>query len=407
MRQCRLVVVMFICSEACSYIMYGEEVYIVGDMKPSAVFVYDDLMASHVLRPDHPLKAIRLRYTYDLLNSYHAFDNKSYSELVKPRSSSYQEICTVHESEYVDAVISFGKGETVIDPARFNFSRTGDNPFYRGMYEAASLSTGASLVAAEMVATGNVHGAFNISGGLHHAAVRHASGFCVFNDPAIAIRYLANLGMKIAYIDIDAHHGDGVQDVFYDTDQVLTISIHESGKYLFPGTGSTEELGVGRGKGYSVNLPLYPYTGDDLYMRIFRETVPQLIAAFNPDILVTQLGIDTYFNDPLTHIMLSSNGFTQAVQEFARMGLPWLALGGGGYDIGAVARCWAIAYGVMINEDWPDLMSTDSVANLGYENLNDTAVPEVPEYALAEATKFAENSLWQVKKTIFPIHRIS
>ena len=141
-------------------------------------------------------------------------------------------------------------------------------------------------------------------------------------------------------MDIDAHHGDGVQNAFYDNDRVLTISLHESGMFLFPGTGFVEETGTGLGTGFSVNVPLYPYTDDDTYLWAFREIVPPLIDAFKPDVLVTQLGIDSYHSDPLAHLQISSRGFGEAVREFAGMGLPWLATGGGGYDLGAVARCW-------------------------------------------------------------------
>ena len=164
---------------------------------------------------------------------------------------------------------------------------------YPEMFEAAALSTGGSLLAAEMVANGNVDAAFNIAGGLHHAAADRASGFCVFNDPALAIHYFLSQGKRVAYVDIDAHHGDGVQEAFYNDDCVLTISVHESGQWLFPGTGSVAELGEGAGRGFSVNLPLYPYTSDDDYVEAFRLVVPPLIEAFAPDVLVTQLGIDS------------------------------------------------------------------------------------------------------------------
>ena len=295
-------------------------------MSRKAAFVYHDDMSRHTLRGDHPLKAERLRHTYDLLDAYHAFEDEG-SLLVKPRPATEQEIRSLHEGEYVKAVRSFSRGEREYDPARFNCSSGGDNPIYDGMYEAAALSTGASLVAAELVDAGWTAVAFNISGGLHHAARGHASGFCVFNDPAIAIISLIGRGLKVAYVDIDAHHGDGVQDAFYDTDRVMTISIHESGAFLFPGTGSVEENGVGAGKGYSVNLPLYPYTDDDTYIWAFREVVPPLVEAYKPDVLVTQLGIDSYHSDPLAHLLLSSRGFGEAVAEFSRMRLPWPAAG--------------------------------------------------------------------------------
>ena len=179
-------------------------------MAKKAAFVYDDALASHVLRDDHPLKATRLRYTYELLDAYGAFAYEG-SDLVTPRPATDAEILTVHASEYLEAVKSFSNGLGMHNQALFNFGSGGDNPTYPGMYEAACLSTGASLVAAHLVADGEVDVGFNVSGGLHHAAAGHASGFCVFNDPAVAIQYLLSRGMRVLYVDIDAHHGDGVQ----------------------------------------------------------------------------------------------------------------------------------------------------------------------------------------------------
>ena len=257
-----------------------------------AAFIYDDSLSRHELRQDHPMRPVRLRYTYELLESYGAFDGKT-SRLVNPRTANEEELGWVHTPEYIDAVRrlsenpsgsleSSGSPETVGRPERFGFSDRGDNPVYPGMYDAASLSSGATLVAAEMVAERRADVAFSISGGLHHAAPTHASGFCIFNDPAIAIRYFLDRGMRVAYVDVDAHHGDGVQDIFYRDDRVLTISIHESGQYLFPGTGFVTESGAGDGVGYSVNIPLYPYTEDELYLWAFREVAPPLCCVPSP-----------------------------------------------------------------------------------------------------------------------------
>ena len=227
---------------------------------PRAAFVYDDAMSRHELRGDHPMRPVRLRYTYELLRAYGAFDHEG-ATLIHPRLATDEELEWLHTPEYVSAVRGLSEGAGEREAGRFNFSAHGDNPYYPGMYDAAVLSTGASLLAAEMVANGTADVAFNISGGLHHAAAGQASGFCVFNDPALAIHYFLRRGMRVAYVDIDAHHGDGVQDAFFADNRVLTISVHESGRYLFPGTGFVAELGQGEGRGYSVNLPLFPYTG--------------------------------------------------------------------------------------------------------------------------------------------------
>ena len=385
-----------------------------------AAFIYDDALSRHELRQDHPMRPVRLRYTYELLESYGAFDGKT-SRLVNPRTANEEELGWVHTPEYIDAVRrlsenpsgsleSSGSPETVGRPERFGFSDRGDNPVYPGMYDAASLSSGATLVAAEMVAERRADVAFSISGGLHHAAPTHASGFCIFNDPAIAIRYFLDRGMRVAYVDVDAHHGDGVQDIFYRDDRVLTISIHESGQYLFPGTGFVTESGAGDGAGYSVNIPLYPYTEDELYLWAFREVAPPLLRAFAPDVLVTQLGIDSYHSDPITHLQLTSRGYTEIIREFARLEIPWLALGGGGYDVGAVARCWSLAYGVMLGVDWPDRVP-DNFSNRfdgqhNRRNLRDTVALDVPAEVRLEARRQVEEAVAAIKGEIFVRHGI-
>jgi len=180
---------------------------------PKAAFIYSDALAHHVLREDHPLQAKRLRMTSELLQAYRAFEHPD-ALLVEPRPATIDELLRVHSPEYIKAVESISKGEERYDPARFNFSLYGDNPYYPGMYEASLLSTGATMTAAGLVLQGDTPIAFSISGGLHHAARDHASGFCVFNDPAVAIAWLVEQGLRVAYVDIDAHHGDGVQNAF-------------------------------------------------------------------------------------------------------------------------------------------------------------------------------------------------
>ena len=370
---------------------------------PKAAFVYDDALSRHVLRSDHPMRPVRLRLTYELLSAYGAFDGVD-SLLIDPRAATEAELEWVHTRDYIAAVRSLSAGLATVQPERFGFSAMGDNPVYPGMYDSALLSSGATLVASEMVADRLVDVAFSISGGLHHAAPTHASGFCIFNDPAIAIRYFLERGMRVAYVDVDAHHGDGVQDVFYGDNRVLTISVHESGQYLFPGTGFVSESGSGEGAGYSVNIPLFPYTEDEPYLWAFREVVPPLIRAFAPDVLVTQLGIDSYHSDPITHLQLTSRGYVEIIREFARLGLPWLALGGGGYDIGAVARCWTLAYGVMLDVEWPDSIPDTVSGEYPSPSLRDTVALEVPENVRVQGRQYLEDGVAQLKREVLPRH---
>ncbi len=370
-----------------------------------AVFLYDERMSEHTLSDTHPMKPERLKYTRQLLESYAAFDT-DFSRIEIPREAAKSELGWFHTPEYVNGVEAIGVGRGEVNPAEFNFG-PGDNPHYPGIYEAAALSTGASVVAAELLISGQADTAFNISGGLHHAMPDHAYGFCVFNDPVIAIQRFLNEGMKVAYVDIDCHHGDGVQHAFYSTDRVLTISIHESGAFLFPGTGFVQETGAGVGRGYSVNVPLYPYTSDEVYLWAFRQTVPALLDAFRPDVIVTQLGIDSHYLDPITHLALTVQGFAEAVAELgaASPGL-WLALGGGGYDLQAVARAWTMAYGVLSGQNFHNDIPGDYRLEHSVESLRDPDNLALDEQIVKDSRAFAESSVQTVQRLIFPTHGI-
>ncbi len=368
----------------------------------SAAFVYDDLLSRHTLSDVHPLKPARLRYTYELLRGYGVFDAPGGAPAA-PRRAEEEELLWFHTQPYIDAVRRVGDGDESAAGLGFNLG-TPDNPAYGGMYEAALWSTGASLRAAEMLLADEADVAFSISGGLHHAMPGYASGFCVFNDPVIAIEALRRRGLKVAYVDIDCHHGDGVQHAFYDTDEVLTVSVHESGRYIFPGTGFTEETGAGRGRGYSVNVPLYPYTTDETYLWAFREVVLPLLEAFAPDALVTQLGIDSHFRDPITHLALTVQGFGEAVRSFRGVAPKWLALGGGGYDLQAVARAWSAAYGIMSGREVGDALPDEYRDRYGVSTLHDPGVPSVPAQVVGDARRFAESSVAAVRALVFPVY---
>ena len=368
-----------------------------------AAFIYGDEVSRHVLREDHPMRPSRLRYTYELLQAYGAFAG---SAPVLPRMATEEELQRHHTQEYVEAVRSISRGEGKHVPERYNFSEGGDNPPYRGMYEAAALSAGGSLVAAELVADGKARVAFNPSGGLHHAARGHASGFCIFNDAVLAIEYLRRRGMRVAYVDIDCHHGDGVQEAFYETDEVLTVSVHESGRWLFPGTGEVAEMGWGRGRGFAVNVPLGPYTGDALYERVFAEGVLPVVQAFKPDVIVGQLGMDTHFNDPLTHMALTVEGHARVVRTLHGLTPQWVALGGGGYDMSAVARGWTLDDGIMLGREWPDAIPAGYREEYGLERLRDGGTPQGKVGTEAPAERVAAETLEELRRTVFPLHGV-
>ena len=369
-------------------------------MARKTAFIYSDALSQHTLSDTHPMKPVRLRYTHELLEAYGAFDAPNVS-LVTPRQATDEEIEWYHTAEYVEAVRRLSDRDDTVDQLRFNFG-PGDNPAYPGIFDAASLSTGATMTAVEFLLSDEVDAAFSISGGLHHAMPSYAYGFCVFNDPVIGIKRLLAEGLKVAYVDIDCHHGDGVQHAFYDTDAVMTISLHESGAFLFPGTGHTQEIGAGRGRGYSVNLPLYPYTTDEVYMWALREIAMPLLRRFRPDALVTQLGIDSHFRDPITHLALTVQGHAAAVEELASIGAAkWLALGGGGYDLQAVARAWALDFAVMSEQNLSAGIPQGYSERYGVSTLRD--VEEVPIQAdmIRDARTFAEASVQSAQRLVF------
>ena len=369
-------------------------------MARKTAFIYSDSLSQHTLSETHPMKPIRLRYTYELLEACGAFDAPNVS-LVSPRAAANDELLWYHSPEYIEAVRQLNDGDSSVDQMRFNFG-PGDNPAYQGIYDASALSTGATMTAVELLLSDEVDAAFSISGGLHHAMPSYAYGFCVFNDPVIGIKRLLAQGMKVAYVDIDCHHGDGVQHAFYDTDGVMTISLHESGAFLFPGTGHTQEIGAGRGRGYSVNVPLYPYTTDDVYLWAVREVAMPLLRRFRPDALVTQLGIDSHFKDPITHLALSVQGHAAVVEELASLGVgKWLALGGGGYDLQAVARAWALDFAVMSEQRLSANIPQAYSEKYAVSSLRDVDDIPVQTDMIRDARTFAEASAQSVQQLVF------
>jgi acetoin utilization protein AcuC len=308
--------------------------------------------------PEHPLRPQRVLLTWDLIVACGLLDRPRVESL-PCRAATDEEVGLVHTPEFIDATRRAGHGEPG-DWRRFGYG-PGDNPIFPNMHEAAGLVVGASVVAAEAVVTGRSDHAFNAAGGLHHAMPSRASGFCVYDDPAVAIAWLLRNGAgRIAYVDVDVHHGDGPQAIFYRDPRVLTISIHESGEYLFPGTGFVTERGAGEAEGTKVNVPLPPGTGDEAWLRAFREVVPPLVRTWGPDVLVTQLGCDTHHTDPLAHLRLTTRAYREVAGTLHQLahesaGGRWVATGGGGYQWARVVpRAWTIAFAAMCHAELPD-----------------------------------------------------
>jgi acetoin utilization protein AcuC len=324
-------------------------------------FVWSPDFTKYKLADDHPLNPIRLVLTYELMKSVKLFDSGSI-DILNPIPATQEQIEMVHRKDYVELVKELSEDKPEYKRmARYDYGLgPGDNPIFPYMYESSALVAGASIMAAEAVMSEHYPCAFNISGGLHHAMPAKASGFCVFNDIAIAIKYILKTkpSAKIMYIDVDAHHGDGVQEIFYNNKQVLTLSFHQDGRTLWPGTGFVTDFGVGEAEGYSVNVPLPPRAYDDVVHKAVDTVVSEVMKTFNPDYVVTQLGADMFYMDPLTQMGLSTTGMEliykslkKSIEKYGNN--RWIALGGGGYYLSAVARAWTLALGVMAEIEVP------------------------------------------------------
>ena len=267
-----------------------------------------------------------------------------------------------------------------------------------------------SLMAADLVARGEADRAFHFAGGLHHALPGRASGFCYVNDPVLAILRLREHGLRVAYVDIDAHHGDGVQLAFYDDPNVLTVSTHERGERLFPGTGFVRELGEGDGAGYSVNLPLEAYTDSAVYLPAFEAVVPPLLERFKPDVIVAQLGIDAHRTDPLTHLALDMQGFAKAFTRLLPLAPKIVALGGGGYDVRNVAKAWTIAWAILNGVELPASCRTRSrpTSRITASRHASCGIrrPRSPDDIGRAVKDYVDRQVDSVQKTIFPFRRL-
>jgi acetoin utilization protein AcuC len=310
-------------------------------MAGSFALAWDERLTGYDFGPGHPLAPVRVELTIALARELGVLAEVP---VLTPDPAAHAELELVHDAAYIDAVRQAGHDGRA--NLRYGLG-TPDDPVFPAMHEASALVAGATLAAARAVWSGETGHAANIAGGLHHAMRRSASGFCVYNDPAIAISWmLAQGAQRVAYVDLDVHHGDGVQAAFYHDPRVLTISLHEHPATLFPGTGLATETGSGEGRGYAVNVALPAGTGDGGWLRAFDAVVPPLLRVFRPEVLVSQHGCDSHRLDPLAHLELSIDAQRRAqlmVHELAHetAGGRWLVTGGGGYQlVQVVPRSW-------------------------------------------------------------------
>lgn len=388
---------------------------------PTAVhqtaLIWDDALARYRFRPGHPMDPRRLELTVSLIRALDLVGDAR-RPILSPGHASDRDLLRVHSDEYLVAVRRASRRGTVADAGLLHYGLgTEDVPIVEDMHAAARAIVGATLRAAEVVMEGEALRAYSLAGGLHHAMPDRASGFCVYNDLAVAIRWIQeHYGARVMYIDYDAHHGDGVQRVFYNDPDVLTVSFHESGLYLFPATGFVEELGEGEGYGYSVNAPLDAHTGDESFLTAFKALVPELASAFQPDVVVLQTGCDSHVWDPLTHLRCTTGlyeelvGIVGAVAD-EHCGGRIIATGGGGYAVyEVVPRAWTLTWAALCGDEAPDDIPSDWLAPVQAEaghplsaTLRDPAGMVAPAPNQSERHVANDRTVRSVRRKVLPI----
>ena len=376
--------------------------------------VWSDESLRYDFGPHHPLKPVRVTLTVDLIRSC-GLDRAAGVSTLPRATFTTDDVLRIHDAAYVEAVMRQSADPDPTRDGRFGLG-LGDNPVFAGMHEASLEVCGASVAAAAAVWSGQVDHAFNPAGGLHHAMPDRASGFCIYDDPAFAIDHLLRAGAtRVAYVDVDTHHGDGVQAIFYDDPRVLTISLHESGQFLFPGTGFCDEIGVGDARGLSLNVPLAPATDGEVYMEAFDAVVPAALDAFSPEVLVTQLGCDTHVTDPLAHLALTLDDYHELGRRLHDLahtyaGGRWVATGGGGYQIATVVpRAWTVYFAELVGEEVPHEVPWDWLCRA--EEKTGLRPPEtfldgrvkISHGRALEARRAARDSVEQLKRHAFDL----
>jgi acetoin utilization protein AcuC len=383
-------------------------------MTAETLVLWDEALLAYDLG-DHPLDPVRVELTIALARAFDLFDRPGVT-VAKPSPADDARLLTVHTPDYIETV----KAASVDQRVRGHGLGTSDNPTFAGMHDASALIAGASTAAAEAVWTRQALHAVSVAGGLHHAMPSAASGFCVYNDPAIAIKRLLELGAeRVAYVDVDVHHGDGVQAVFYDDPRVLTVSLHETPLALFPGTGFASETGGPNADGSAVNVALPPGVGDDGWLRAFHATVPSVLRAFRPQILVSQCGADGHRLDPLADLQLSVDG--QRASYLAMKALAdelcdgkWVATGGGGYAlVEVVPRAWthllAITTGEPIDpsvatpDEWRALAAARRPGRAVPTSMTDGATPTYRPWSPGTTPDSVDRAILATRNAVFPL----
>ncbi len=342
-------------------------------MSGKAAFVHDAALEDYGFGGGHPFNPVRVQVMIELCESLGLLEEYPW---VESEPATDEDLTTVHYTGYVRKVQEASRGEGDQYELMDYGLGTQDNPIFEGMHEACARVVGAVMKSCALVMNGEAEHALCISGGLHHALSGKASGFCVYNDVGVAIARLKeeHPGLKVAYVDTDVHHGDGVQWMFYDDPDVLTVSMHESGRYLFPGTGGVKEMGHKEGRGYSLNLPLEPFTQDGSFIECFEAVVPEALRSFGPDLILSQNGCDAHELDPLADLKLTTHVYEHVPKRVHELTHElcdgrWVAVGGGGYDWWRVVpRAWAALWAAVSHQELPENIPEDWLKKWGAES---------------------------------------
>lgn len=314
--------------------------------------VYSPEYSKYNLGPGHPFDPVRVEMVIDLLKELGVF-----REFVQPNAVSVENLLSIHDINYVKAIEGISNGDNSIDAELFGLGSV-DNPVVTGMAEGARIQVGGTLLGAKLLIENKAKKVLQMGGGFHHAHNSLASGFCLYNDLALAIKEMTNAGWHVVYLDLDVHHGDGVQEIFYTDEKVMTISFHESGEYLFPGSGWLHELGQSMGRSLKLNIPLEPFTEGESYFEVMNKILEQALSWFKPNAVIAQAGADAHFSDPLADLLLTTHDFEKIykrVLELVDLKCNGKALFtfGGGYSITAAPRIWTILYLLIFNKSLP------------------------------------------------------
>jgi acetoin utilization protein AcuC len=328
---------------------------------------------------------------------------------VAPQKADRSTLLLYHTPAYLEALEHINQGQFDLEMLHMGLG-TGDCPAFRGVWDYSCLAAGATITAADLILHHQAQIAFNPSGGYHHAFSDRAGGFCYINDVVLACEILAKAGRRVVFVDIDVHHCDGVQSAFYKRPDVMTISLHQDGRTLFPGTGFVNEIGTGAGKGYSINLPLPVGTYDEVYMQAFRAVVLPILHKFSPDVIVLEAGADTLVGDPLAGLSLTNNSLAEVINLLLAFGKPILAVGGGGYNVKNTVRAWALVWsalcGDQAGDDFTAGMGGVMLENMEWQGgagLRDRIL--IPSQEQRQAVlPVVQSVIGQVKKTVFPLH---